>query len=169
MYTTYEIDGKRWIPLKRICEDLGIRSYDQQKKIKSDPKFDYRITKVAAKDGKFYKMVCIPEDQLELFKSSINFNRVNLKKKPQYTYILWDGKSDFIKIGKTSNPPKRLKSHQNSHKSLQMIYLIEGDKEDYFKKNWEHLRIDDNSEHWWITPQLIEAWEQFEDINYQFY
>ena len=169
MYTTREVDGERWVPVRRICEDLGIALAGQTNRLKGNPNFNRQVIKMEGIDGRRRKMVCIPEHQIELFKSSLNYKKINSSKKPQYTYILWDGKADFVKIGKTNDPLRRLKTHQHSHKSLQIIYLVEGDKEPYFKKDWDYLRIDDQSEHWWITPQLIEAWEQFEDVNHQFY
>ena len=76
--------------------------------------------------------------------------------------------SSFVKIGVAADPIKRLKQHQHSHKSLQMIYVFDRNLEWYFKEHLAHLRINTGTEHWWITEELIICLNQFEDIKDEF-
>ena len=54
-----ERDGTKWIPIARICENLGIDPHTQQIKIKNDPKFNSQVILGVAKDCKNRGMLCI--------------------------------------------------------------------------------------------------------------
>lgn len=157
-----------YVPVRELCKSLNINFNNWNKKIQGDNRFNAKL--IPFQYTSLRNCACIPLDEAELFKSNVRWKSIGRTKNfGKYTYILWDGKSDFVKIGKTDRPIHRLKEHQSSHKSLQIIYLIEGNKEEFFKENYDYLRIDNNTEHYWLTPQLMEAWEQFEDVNSQFF
>ena len=162
------IMDKPFVSITKIAESLGVNAQGQVTRLTNDKRFDVKLMKVKSTDNKGYNQYCIPEDQVDLFISTINPNRIGTAKKgePVYTYINYDGKADYVKIGKTTNPKKRLRTHQSSHTSIQTIHLIEGDKEQYFKTNFSHLMITNNCEHYFITAELLQAWESFEDVSF---
>ena len=165
-----EETGKKYVPIKDLCNNLKIDPWSQIKKIRNNPEIQNKKLWIKHSNGKTFLYNCILESDIELFKSKVDWKLVESKKKSKrYTYILWDGKSDFIKIGSTNDPMRRLKQHQNSTKTLQIIHLIEGDHEKHFKEKYKHLWIDFNTEHYWLTKELMEAWEQFEDVNHKFF
>ena len=165
------MNNQEWISVVKIARELNLHVDGQVQKVQKDPRFTTKRIKRKGLDNKFRETICIPLDQVELFRSSINPNRTKKvqSQKQVYTYIIWDGKSDFIKIGKSNNPLDRLKKHQTAHKSLQIIYLIEGDKEEFFNDNYHKYRIDKKTEHYWLVPQIIQAWKKFEDVNDRFF
>jgi hypothetical protein len=71
-----EQDGEVWIPLKRLCENLGVDPTRQTQKVESDPRFSYRHMSATAPDGKNYGMFCIPVSQVSAWLFSINPNKV---------------------------------------------------------------------------------------------
>jgi hypothetical protein len=57
-----EADGTKLVPIKPICDALGISSYAQREKIYSDEILCsfVKIIKATSRDGKKYKMLCLP-------------------------------------------------------------------------------------------------------------
>lgn len=55
-------DDGRWVPIKPICEAMGIRHSTQLGKIKADPILSkaLRLKRKVAKDGKRHYMSCLP-------------------------------------------------------------------------------------------------------------
>ena len=154
--------NEEWVSITDICGEVKKMPGPLISRIKYDDRFTLKFLK--GKSG--YVSYHIPIDQEPTLRQIIGEN--NFKASPIYTYIIWDGKSDFVKIGRSDNPLYRLKKHQSTHKSLQIIYLIEGNKEKFFKDNYAKYRIDKSTEHYWLVPQMVEAWEQFEDVNERF-
>ena len=131
-------NNKEYIPVRPLANAYGLNKTHHVSKVKNDLRFNVDTIPVYIKNQgnkQKYIMACIPIDQIELWKSTIWM--MNPKSK-RYTYIIWDGKSDFVKIGISSNPLQRLKNFQIGHKSLQIIYLMEGDYESYFEEKWNH-------------------------------
>jgi hypothetical protein len=73
---TVEQDGIFYVPVKRLCENLGIDFPKQFVKIKADARFSYCDIATTAQDGKSYKMFCLPLDQLSGWLFTINPNKV---------------------------------------------------------------------------------------------
>ena len=78
-----ERDGSKWIPIKRICENIGIAHQPQINKLKSDPDFSYNDIIATGNDGKNYTMGCIPADKLEAFLFTISPKKVGQGKNPE--------------------------------------------------------------------------------------
>jgi hypothetical protein len=78
-----ERDGEVLVPLKRLCENLGIAYARQAEKVKGDGRFNYTLMSIVAPDGKRRKMVCLPLDQVSGWLFTVNANRVrqNLREK----------------------------------------------------------------------------------------
>ena len=76
-------DGQLSIPIKRLCENLGIDLQTQFVKIKSDPRFSYRYCPITGPDGKRYRMLCLPLDQLSGWLFTINPNKVKPAIRPK--------------------------------------------------------------------------------------
>lgn len=57
------IDGTYWIALKPICEALGVNWNRQFQNLKNDPILGqlFAEQQMVAADGKFRKMICLPE------------------------------------------------------------------------------------------------------------
>ena len=165
------MSNQKWIPVKSICDEMGLSRSFQRKKVKVDPRFTPEVVKVRAKDGRFYQTLCIPEDQADILRNTIRRDRLFPIRGWDLinTAVIWDGKSDFVKIEKSRDAIKQLREHQAAHKTLQIIYLIEGDKEQFFDDNYGQYRIDDKTKHYWLVPQIKEAWEEFEDVIDRFF
>lgn len=73
-------NGKKYIPVKRLSEKLGISYKGQLVKVTDDPKFNYLKIGVVAADGKEREMICIPEDKSQTFLMSINSRKIGLGK-----------------------------------------------------------------------------------------
>lgn len=66
--------GELLVPIKPICEILGISSSSQYKKLNSDIMFSKGMTliKASSRDGKKYEMLCLPLNRLFGWLFSIN-------------------------------------------------------------------------------------------------
>ncbi len=53
-------DGSMYVPLKRLCEILGIDYKWQMKKVKREEIFDEKVLPVVGKHGRHRKMFCLP-------------------------------------------------------------------------------------------------------------
>ena len=73
-------DNSQWVPIKRICENIGITSQTQIGKIKKDPKFNWKDILAVGFDGKNREMVCIPLEEVESFLFNINVQKVGSNK-----------------------------------------------------------------------------------------
>jgi hypothetical protein len=80
---TVEHEGMLYIPIKRICQNLGLDYASQLEKIKKDGSFNYRVIPIVAEDGKLREMVCLPVDQLAGFFFLISPNKVKMEAKPK--------------------------------------------------------------------------------------
>ena len=69
-------DGEIWVPINRLCENLGIDRKRQQEKLRNDVRFSWGHMSLTGPDGKKYKMGCIPVDQISGWLFTINSNKV---------------------------------------------------------------------------------------------
>ena len=168
------MDNKDWIPIKQICRENDISPNGKVAEIRKDKRFETKKIRSKSADGKYYNMYCIPIRQKNLFLSIYSKKGGTTKNgilyitpegEPIYTYILWDNRSEFVKIGKSTNPRRRLSNHRSSHKDLQMIYCIRGDLEPYFRKEYGKFQVEDKTEHYWLCPPLVDGWLKFEDVD----
>lgn len=70
---------KQWVPLKPLCAAIGIAARKQLERVQNDEKFSWHQLVSTGKDGKSYKMVCIPAEQVVGFLYTIN---TRLSQKP---------------------------------------------------------------------------------------
>lgn len=99
-----EIDGVIYIPVRRLCENLGVDWKSQHARLKSDPKFNCGDITIVGKDGKNREMLCLNERDCHAWLFSINANKVkrSLKEKllryqrecMDVLYKYWSGKLD---------------------------------------------------------------------------
>jgi hypothetical protein len=73
-----EKNGEKYIPIKPICQALGIDDKSQRDKLKNDPAFNSVgvITPSTGTDGKQYEMYCLPQSFLFGWLFSINPDKV---------------------------------------------------------------------------------------------
>jgi len=105
----------RYIPLKPICDQLGVDSSDQLVKLRKDERFDYRIITSTGSDGKRYSMGCLGIDQLGGWLYLINPNRVKISVKPRllrYQKELTKAIRDYVTTGVAISP--NIKTQENA-------------------------------------------------------
>ncbi len=83
----------------------------------------------------------------------------------QYTYVLWNGSSDYIKIGRSQDPFRRLKDHQTTAPDMFLLHLFEGDHEQYFQKNLKDDQYKNRKEHYYLNKNFISAIQSLDDIK----
>ncbi|MGO9569725.1 MAG: phage antirepressor N-terminal domain-containing protein [Desulfomonilaceae bacterium] len=69
-------DGCTYVPLKRLCELLGIDHKWQTKKVKSEEIFDGKVLSVPGKDGRHRKMFCLPLKRIHFWMFRVDPNIV---------------------------------------------------------------------------------------------
>lgn len=81
------MDGKPYVAIKPICENIGLQWEAQQKRIQRTPvlKSTMPMTDMFAQDGKLRKMVCIPLTKLNGWLFGVDANRVRDEIKPRLT------------------------------------------------------------------------------------
>ena len=57
-------DGAAYVPLKRLCDILGIDHNLQRRDIKDDGAYDWKMVPVKGADGGHRKMFCLPLKQM---------------------------------------------------------------------------------------------------------
>ena len=70
-----KVDGKYWVSVKKVCENIDIDFNRQHRKLKSDPTFHSKLVEVQTNGG-VQKVFCIPFEKLNGWLFSINQNRV---------------------------------------------------------------------------------------------
>lgn len=73
---TLEKDGEHYVAVRPIVENMGLEWSGQQKKLISTPKFSCVDIYTTGKDGKNYKMLCVPVRKLNGWLFSINPEKV---------------------------------------------------------------------------------------------
>lgn len=81
---TLEKDGEQYVAVRPIVENMGLEWSGQQKKLVSTPKFSCVDIYTTGKDGKNYKMLCIPVRKLNGWLFSINPEKV----RPEIRHIV---------------------------------------------------------------------------------
>jgi hypothetical protein len=74
--TVHDDDGNAYVPLKRLCEILGIDHKWQMKKVKSQEIYDGRVFSVPGKDGIHRKMFCLPLEKMYFWMFLVNASTV---------------------------------------------------------------------------------------------
>jgi hypothetical protein len=72
-----EKDGEVLVPIKRLCENLGIDYANQFVKVSGDARFNCCDITIVAPDGKKRRMVCLPVNQLSGWLFSISAKKVS--------------------------------------------------------------------------------------------
>lgn len=139
--TAVKEDDEIFVPIKPICEAIGI-DYDAQiERIKTDDVLSEltSLRGVVAADGKRREMICLPLEHLHGWLFSIETNRVNEAARPAlkiYKLECHQVLHNYF-FGKPSETAKRaalimqyknkIKSHQNSINALKkQIEKLEG-------------------------------------------
>ncbi len=86
--------GKDWVALKPVCDDIGINYQEQVDDLKDDPSFDCRDIPMIDAAGKPYQMTCIPHSKLYGWLYNINSNEV----KPEIRGGLLQYQRECVKI-----------------------------------------------------------------------
>jgi len=106
-------NGQKWVSVNRICENLGIATHRQIKKLKSDPSFEAKYIEVQTRGG-LQKVFCIPLEKLNGWLFTINPNKV----KPEVKQKLIAYKNECFKvlynhfIQKAAQPPQNCPAEQ---------------------------------------------------------
>lgn len=75
-----EHDGQKWVPVRPICEVLGVHPQRQMARVEQDERFNRCQLALVAADGKERQMMFIPLIQLEAFLFTIN---IRASQKPE--------------------------------------------------------------------------------------
>jgi len=75
-------DGKVWISVKRICENIGVDPRSQRIKIQSDSRFRWGDITLPSEGGE-QTCICIPLEQLNGWLFTINVNKVREDIRPK--------------------------------------------------------------------------------------
>ena len=74
---TFEADGKPYVAMRRIVENMGIAWAAQHAKLQEQhTKFSCHDIVTTGLDGKNYSMLCMPVDKLPLWLATINPNKI---------------------------------------------------------------------------------------------
>jgi hypothetical protein len=68
--------GQIWVPVRRICENIGVAYAKQITKLQNDPKFNCTLKYTIASDNKNREMLVLPLEELNGWLFSINSNKV---------------------------------------------------------------------------------------------
>jgi hypothetical protein len=98
--------GNVWVPLRRLCDCLGIDVNSQRRKLQRDSKFDCCLQNCPDPRNRKRALACIRQDQIELFESTINPNKID-KSKETYIYFIQISPNGPIKIGLSNDVEKR--------------------------------------------------------------
>ncbi|VVS93749.1 phage antirepressor N-terminal domain-containing protein [Desulfoluna spongiiphila] len=71
---TDELD---WVPLKPLCEGLGLNWAGERSRLKHDPKLTCRFLPMDGSDGRAREFLCLPLYQLSGWLLSVNADRVS--------------------------------------------------------------------------------------------
>ncbi len=74
-------DGKEWAVVRPICNGVGVDFSGQRMKLSGDEQFNCGDISTVGADGKNYSMFCIPLEQVDLWLSGINLNRIKPENK----------------------------------------------------------------------------------------
>lgn len=100
--TVQDDNGKKFVVIRRICENLGLIYSRQLQKIKRDSKFNCVHMYTVGKDYKKRKIVCLPIEQYEGWLFSINSKKVKEESKElliKYQSISMKALHNFWNIG----------------------------------------------------------------------
>jgi len=86
-------NNQGFVAIKPICEAIGVAAWRQEEKIKSDTKFSYQHMLSTGADGKQYKMICLPIDEIRGWLYTINNNKV----KPEVAPLLLEFQKEVHK------------------------------------------------------------------------
>jgi hypothetical protein len=67
-------DGTTYVPLKRLCESLGIDYKGQRSKVRNSEVLNAELLSVPGPDGRRRKMLCLPADAIGDWASTIDHN-----------------------------------------------------------------------------------------------
>lgn len=70
-------DGTKWVAMRPIVAGIGMNLEGQRQKLQNDPKFSCLDIRATGSDGKKYKMLCLPFDELAAWLAGINVNKVH--------------------------------------------------------------------------------------------
>ncbi len=74
--TVLDADGAPYVPLKWLCEILGIDDKRQRREVKDSGVYNWKMLSVKGADGRHRKMLCLPVKQACLWFYIINPNTV---------------------------------------------------------------------------------------------
>jgi hypothetical protein len=69
-------DGTPYVPLKWLCEFLGIDDNRQRRDVRSYVGFNWKMVSVKGADGRHRKMFCLPLEQMYFWIYTVNSNKV---------------------------------------------------------------------------------------------
>lgn len=69
-------NGTVWVPVKRICQSLGIQAHGQAERLKSKPWANTQMICAVAEDGKKRMVFCLDLDSLPMWLATIDTQRV---------------------------------------------------------------------------------------------
>jgi hypothetical protein len=71
-----DADGTPYVPLKWLCEILGIDPDGQRRSVKGRGIYEWKMLSVKGTDGRHRKMLCLPQKQLCFWSYIVNANTV---------------------------------------------------------------------------------------------
>ena len=84
---TQDADGSHYVPLKWMCETLGVDHNRQRRAIKDSGICDWKMMSLKGPDGRYRKMLCLPLRQTGEWLNTLNPNTVRTEiRKPLLQY-----------------------------------------------------------------------------------
>jgi P22_AR N-terminal domain len=84
-------DGKMYVPLKRVCEILGIDYKSQVKSVKRYGIYDEKVLPVLSENGRYRKMPCLSVKRMRSWMRGVNHSKV----RPDMVERLFEWRDEF--------------------------------------------------------------------------
>lgn len=118
--------GSGWVPVRRVCEILGVAPNSQCSKLKKSAWATLEMIYSSSRDGKSYEHFCISIESVSVWVSTIDQGRIKGHKTE--AYFIRSCRTGLIKIGTSSDPMKRLRSIAGHYPDRFELLAIGGDE-----------------------------------------
>lgn len=121
-------EGEIWVPLRRLCEAIGIRFHGQLAKVQEDPVMSQQLQSVPVTlaDGRTYEMECLSLKFVRAWLFGINANRVKAEVRErliQYQLEVIEVIDRHFSSPLTTTPPDPNVLHLMRNQAAQMVQL----------------------------------------------
>lgn len=123
-----EVDGTIWVPVKRVCEALGLTANAQATKLKSQPWATTTIIVAVAEDGRKRELFCVHIETLPMWLATVDAARVRPEAQTKLVTFQCEAAKALFK--------HFLRVHETTAAQLRLQEILLLDKRPYAVK-WE--------------------------------